>query len=75
MKEFRLWKMDFLLFLKPTISPIYKDEDYNTQMKEVAIDMTGFDSENLQAVFDTMSKVSNFRIGELVAEKNSREQI
>ena len=38
-------------------------------MKEVAIDMTGFDSENLQAVFDTMPKVSNFRIGELVAEK------
>lgn len=59
----------FPAFLKQTISPIYKDEDYNAQMKEVAIDMTGFDSENLQAVFDTMPKVSNFRIGELVAEK------
>ena len=60
---------EFPAFLKQTISPIYKDEDYNAQMKEVAIDMTGFDSENLQAVFDTMPKVSNFRIGELVAEK------
>ena len=60
---------EFHAFLKQTISPIYKDEDYNAQMKEVAIDMTGFDSENLQAVFDTMPKVSNFRIGELVAEK------
>ncbi|MCD7836928.1 MAG: hypothetical protein LUG83_09860 [Lachnospiraceae bacterium] len=59
----------FPTFLKQTISPIYKDEDYNAQMKEVAIDMTGFDSENLQAVFDTIPKVSNFRIGELVAEK------
>ena len=38
-------------------------------MKEIAIDMTGFDSENLKAVFDTMPKASNFRIGELVAEK------
>lgn len=62
-------KDQFSAFLKQTISPIYKDEDYNAQLKEIAIDMTGFDSENLQAVFDTMPKVSNFRIGELVAEK------
>ena len=62
-------KDQFPVFLKQTISPIYKDEDYNAQMKEIAIDMTGFDSENLKAVFDTMPKVSNFRIGELVAEK------
>ena len=27
----------FPAFLKQTISPIYKDEDYNAQMKEVAI--------------------------------------
>lgn len=62
-------KDEFPAFLKQTIAPIYKDEEYNAQMKEVAIDMTGFDSVNLQAVFDTMPKVSNFRIGELVAEK------
>ena len=61
-------KDQFPAFLKQTISPIYKDEDYNAQLKEIAIDMTGFDSENLQAVFDTMPKVSNFRIGEIVAE-------
>lgn len=60
---------EFPVFLKQTISPIYKDSDYNAQMKEVAIDMTGFDSENLQAVFESMPKVSNFRIGELVAEQ------
>ena len=60
---------NFSAFLKQTISPIYKDEEYNCQMKEIAIEMTGFDSENLQAVFDEMPKVSNFRIGELVAEK------
>lgn len=62
-------KDQFPVFLKQTISPIYKDEEFNTQLKEIAIDMTGFDSENLQAVFDTMPKVSNFRIGELIAEK------
>lgn len=62
-------KDGFPAFLKQTISPIYKDEDYNAHMKEVAIGMTGFDSKNLRAVFDTMPKVSNFRIGELVAEK------
>lgn len=62
-------KDEFPTFLRQTISPIYKDEDYNAQMKEVAIDMTGFDSVNLRAVFETMPKVSNFRIGELVAEK------
>ena len=62
-------KDQFPVFLKQTISPIYKDEEFNAQLKEIAIDMTGFDSENLQAVFDTMPKVSNFRIGELIAEK------
>lgn len=62
-------KDEFPVFLKQIVSPVYKDEDYNLRMKEVAIDMTGFDSVNLQAVFDTMPKVSNFRIGELVAEK------
>ena len=56
-------------FLKQTISPAYKDEEYNSQMIEIAVDMTGFNSVNLQAVFNTMPKVSNFRIGELVAEK------
>ena len=62
-------KGEFPLFLKETVSPVYKDEEYSAQMKEVAIDMTGFDSANLQAVFNIMPKVSNFRIGELVAEK------
>lgn len=62
-------KNEFPAFLRQTISPAYRDEKYNAQMKAVAIEMTGFDSANLQAVFDTMSKVSNFRIGELVAEK------
>ena len=31
--------------------------------------MTGFDSKNLQDVFNTMPAISNFRIGELVAEE------
>ena len=60
---------EFPIFLKEIISPAYRDKAYNSRMKEIAIDMTGFDSKNLQEVFDTTPKVSNFRIGELVAEK------
>lgn len=62
-------KGDFPVFLKQTISPAYKDKDYNAQMQEIAIEITGFDSKNLKDVFDTIPKVSTFRIGELVAEK------
>jgi len=59
----------FEKFLKETVSPSFRDSEYNIKMKTIAIDMTGFESNNLNEVFETMPKISEFRIGEIVAEK------
>lgn len=60
---------DFPDFLKNVISPVYRDTEYNSKMKQIAIEMTGFDSVNIQEIFDAVPPISNFRIGELIAEK------
>jgi hypothetical protein len=60
---------EFPNFIKQTISPLYRDTEFNDQLIEKAIEMTGFESDNLREVFKVFPKVSTFRIGELIAEK------
>lgn len=65
-----LFKDDmFKEFLKEVVSPSITDTKYNEKLRTLAIEMTGFETDNLNHIFANRPRITNWRIGEILAEE------
>lgn len=58
----------FREFLASRVKTRLLDEDWTNELKEMAVEITGFSSDNFEAIFDNSVNYSSWRIGEAIAE-------
>lgn len=61
-------KDSFKKYIVSRVKPKIIDEDWNQELVNIAIELTGFSADNFDGIFENRKKHSCWRIGEAVAE-------